>query len=436
MSTVERAQSKRAVASPHGEHVPRFGAPQLPRNFVARPRVEKLLHGALHARVTVVASAAGSGKTVLLAAWVTGIDDADRAWLTLDARHNDTATFWQDVDHALAHLGVHRNRLLEMVSRTDAVLALDDVHALTTDSARRNLAELVAMMPDWLHLILASRQRPDLPLWRLRAEGTLCEITDDDLRLTLEETAVLLDAHGGYSPDDATALWELAEGWITGIRLLATSQLPLDAAQRAVRDFLLEEVLDRQDPVLRQFLLDTSYLVRLTPALCTHLTGREDASEVLRALEHAHVFITRVPGEYSSYRLHGQFRTMLYDELLARDPIRAEHLMRKAAQWRATRDDASAAFDPDDIAKLQRAKGRLAGGGYERRSAAHPPLLSKRELDVLQYLPTKLSAREIAQALFVSVNTVKTHMQNVYRKLGCESREAAVQQARRLQLLQ
>jgi LuxR family maltose regulon positive regulatory protein len=437
MSTGEQHMHRSSAlrAGPAPDLSARFGAPQMPRNCVSRPRLEKLLHAALDARLTVVGSAAGLGKSVLLTSWVTSLDDADCAWITLDARHNESASFWHDIDHAFAHFGVHRDRLLDVPHRSDAVLVLDDAHALTAAPARRTLAELVAMVPDWMHLVLATRERPDLPLWRLRAEGVLCEITDDDLRMTVDETAILLDAHGGYSPEEVVALWELAEGWVTGIRLLATSQLAHDPAQRAVREFLLDEVLDHQEPTLRQFLLETSCLLRLTPAVCTHVTGRDDAAEALRTLENAHAFITRVPGEYSTYRLHGLFRAMLYDELLARDPVRAEEVMRSAAQWRATRGDTAATFDPDGIAKLQRATGRLGRGGYSRRSAAHPSLLSKRELDVLQYLPTRLSAREIAQALYVSVNTVKTHMQNVYRKLGCDSREAAVEQARRLQLL-
>jgi LuxR family maltose regulon positive regulatory protein len=61
--------------------------------------------------------------------------------------------------------------------------------------------------------------------------------------------------------------------------------------------------------------------------------------------------------------------------------------------------------------------------------------LSQSEIRVLRYLPTKLSAPEIADQLYLSVNTVKTHMRHLYDKLGAHRRHEAVEQARALGLL-
>jgi LuxR family maltose regulon positive regulatory protein len=61
--------------------------------------------------------------------------------------------------------------------------------------------------------------------------------------------------------------------------------------------------------------------------------------------------------------------------------------------------------------------------------------LTGRETAVLRYLPTKMSQREIAAELYVSLNTVKTHCSAIYRKLGADNRKAAVQAARDHHLL-
>ena len=85
------------------------------------------------------------------------------------------------------------------------------------------------------------------------------------------------------------------------------------------------------------------------------------------------------------------------------------------------------------VARLRRAQ-RHAPETIEIQGGAGSRELTARELEVLSYLPTHLSIREIATALYVSPNTVKSHAQHVYRKLGVDSREAAVGRARAMQL--
>jgi LuxR family maltose regulon positive regulatory protein len=72
-----------------------------------------------------------------------------------------------------------------------------------------------------------------------------------------------------------------------------------------------------------------------------------------------------------------------------------------------------------------------------RAAGPQPPLepLSDSETRVLRYLPTHLSAPEIAGELSVSTSTVKTHLRNLYAKLGVHSRAEAVESARALGLL-
>ncbi len=72
-----------------------------------------------------------------------------------------------------------------------------------------------------------------------------------------------------------------------------------------------------------------------------------------------------------------------------------------------------------------------------RRTNGDPLLepLSERELAVLRFLPTMMSNAEIASEMFVSVNTVKTHLKHIYRKLDVSERRDAVRRGRELRLL-
>jgi LuxR family maltose regulon positive regulatory protein len=93
------------------------------------------------------------------------------------------------------------------------------------------------------------------------------------------------------------------------------------------------------------------------------------------------------------------------------------------------------ADDAEFVAQLRHSERRSPGTIALRDSTTHSVELTHRELEVLRYLPTHLSIQEIARALYVSRNTVKSHAQHLYRKLGVDSREAAVERARSLNVL-
>jgi LuxR family maltose regulon positive regulatory protein len=424
----------------------KFDAPLPPPGFIARPRLDARLDAAASARLTVVSGRAGSGKSVLVSSWLSKQSQDDYSWITLDEDDNKPSVFWSDITTAVNRLSADEyGRYMAPRANHDGYLVVDDGHMLSSVAAQRSLVQLVALAPSWLHLILASREQPALALWRLRAEGALVEIDDNELRLDAEEAAQLVAQHDDVATATAPVLRERSEGWLTGMRLLAAAASNESDASEAIREYLLEEVFARHAPDVQQFLMETSCLPLLTPVLCEHVTGRSDAADLLHDLERAHSFISRHPGRYATYRCHGQFRGVLRDELQARDPDRAAEIHVSAAHWFREHDDPAAAVEQWVAARSVPGARHIspnsedsfeALGVVDIERAQHGVTqLSPRELEVLSYLPTRLSARQIADALFVSRNTLKTHMHNVYRKLGCTSRDDAVDRARMLGLL-
>ena len=223
---------------------------------------------------------------------------------------------------------------------------------------------LLERLPPQMRLVVGARHDPPLALPRLRARGQLAELRVGDLRFTLDETATFLNEtlRLGLSPDDLTTLQNRTEGWPVGLRLLAGSltRIPTPAGRTAfiahlaqtgrhIFGFLADEVLSRQSPAVRTFLLETSILSELTPALCQAVTGRSDAEAMLEDLDRRSLFIAAVnrpphtptlPHPHTSYRYHALFAEFLRRQLAQEMPERAPELHRRAAEAQAAPDHA------------------------------------------------------------------------------------------------
>ena len=270
--------------------------PRPRRGLVPRPRLQDRLHRGLASRLMLVSAPAGFGKTTLLVDWMATVSaSADAttgaAWLSLDAGDNDPARFWTYVVAALRTVmpGIGADALgllqesqpppAQVVLTTllndlgaadvDVVLVLDDYHVIDSPDVQAAMEFLLDHLPPRLHLVIASRADPALPLPRLRARGDLVEIRATDLRFTPDEAASYLnDAMGlQLTPDDVTALEERTEGWIAALQLAALSMAGRDditsfiagftGDDRYVVDYLVEEVLQRLPPDVQEFLLRT-----------------------------------------------------------------------------------------------------------------------------------------------------------------------------------
>ena len=360
--------------------------------WVPRPRLVQRLRAATEGELVLVCGPAGFGKSSLLADWVRG-DRRAVAWLSLDAADNDPVRFWRHVAAALNEVrpGI-AERVGALVSASastsfvpavtalvneleavpdDIALVVDDYHLIDAPQVHRSLEFLLDHLPTSLHLVLASRSDPPLPLPRLRARGQLTELRADELRFTSDEAAELLRVAIGHDLPHAVvaALGERTEGWAAGLQLAALSLQgradvtgfveEFSGSHRFVLDYLTEEVLERQPEELRTFLLETSVLERLSGPLCDAVLGGTDGQRLLESVERANLFLIPLDAERRWWRYHHLFADLLRVNLLRLHPARVPELHRAAMYWyeqHALPDDAVrhalAAEDTTEAARL------------------------------------------------------------------------------------
>jgi LuxR family maltose regulon positive regulatory protein len=380
--------------------------------LVPRPRLVERLNQGLHRKLTLLSAPAGSGKTTLLAEWVAGCE-RPVGWLSLDEGDNDLARWLAYLFAALQRI---RDRGEAIASVRDSALSafqsprpppvesvltglinaiaavpdplalvLDDYHVIKAKPVHSAVAFLLDNLPPPMHVVIATRSDPPLPIARLRGRGQVTELRLSDLRFTPDEIAQFLQRVVGVDLDaeDLAALTMRTEGWVAGLQMAAIAMQsylaepsaraqPPRAAQgkenvaaflrsfagsdRFVLDYLVEEVLQHQPLEVQTFLLHTSILDRLTASLCDAVVGQrateaggqnavEDdlASSVLRPwsssqqmlerLEGANLFLVPLDGERRWYRYHRLFADLLCKRLHQTHPDLVPTLHRRASEW-------------------------------------------------------------------------------------------------------
>jgi len=340
---------------------------QVPRSrpgLVPRRRLADRLEEGLNRWLVLVAAPAGYGKSVLLSEWVRGMP-GPAAWLSLDGGDNDPVRFWR---HVLAALDMVRPGIAERVGplagppapptydalvsalindvvaepgQPDVLLVLDDYHLIGSDSVQASVRLLLDHRPPQLRVVLASRSDTSLGLARYRGRGELGEVRAADLRFNLDEAAALLrQALADLDLSVAAALAERTEGWAVGLQLAALSTQPdvarfvaaFTGSHRYVLDYLTEEVLGRQRQDLRNFLLETSVLDRLSGSLCNAVTGRDDGQQLLEEVDRSGLFVVQLDDVRRWWRYHHLFADLLQTRL-EQDLEHARRLHRNAAGW-------------------------------------------------------------------------------------------------------
>ncbi len=343
-------------------HVPR------PRtHLVLRPHLMEQLQQGMERVLTLVSAPAGFGKTTLLAQWLAE-SGTPVAWLSLEAEDNDPTRFLSYLIAALQTLDVQFGTTALALLRTpqppspEAVLAvlvsevtsrgggefalvLDDYHVISAESIQRGMTFLLEHLPPQLHLILATRADPPLPLARMRAQGLLCEVRTADLRFGAAEVSAFLQAVMGLDlpPEAIATLQSRTEGWIAGLQLAALSLqgradvsaflAAFSGSHHFVLDYLSEEVFARQSSVVQSFLLHTCILERLSGPLCDAVTGQDRSQAMLEGLERANLFVVPLDDERSWYRYHHLFAEVLRSHLQQAQPALVPALHRRASAW-------------------------------------------------------------------------------------------------------
>ena len=379
--------------------------------WVARPRLIERLNDGLTRKLVLISAPAGFGKTTLLSSWLAqkGIP---AGWVSIDEGDNDPARFLAYLIAALqaalqpiaadvgesvtAMLQAPRPPTIEVVLTSlinelaalpqEFVLVLDDYHLVHAPLVHKQLAFLLEHQPLQMHLVLATREDPPLPLARWRARGQVLEIRQSDLIFAETETADLLrqGMQRDLAPGDVAALQRRTEGWAAGLHLAALSFRGHDdvhelvqsftGSHRYILDYLIEEVFERQTPDVQDFLLKTSVLERFSAPLCdavrfggaetygaaeTYDGSEKRSHDILHELDQANLFIVPLDQSREWYRYHRLFADLLRQRLrTAGVPGGTPVLHTRAAEWYQANG-----FSPDAVHHA------LAGEDWERAAA-------------------------------------------------------------------
>jgi LuxR family maltose regulon positive regulatory protein len=345
--------------------------PPLRPEIVARPRLIERLNVGLHRRLTLVSAPAGFGKTTLLSEW-TAQCQCPVAWVSLDESDNDPAHFWayfvaalrtvqidvEDIGQAMLQsprLPPVESTLTPLINQLAVAphpfaLVLDDYHTIDAQPIHAGVTFLIDHLPPQVHLVIATRVDPPLPIARLRGRAQLAELYQTDLCFTSEEVGDFLNQVMGLnlSAESIAALERRTEGWIAGLQMAAISMQGRDdvtgfvqaftGSHRYILDYLSEEVLRQQSNEVQRFLFQTSILDRLCGELCDAVmavgdSSPVDAQSILEHLERSNLFVVPLDGERCWYRYHHLFADLLRRRLQREMPDLVPDLHHRASAW-------------------------------------------------------------------------------------------------------
>jgi LuxR family maltose regulon positive regulatory protein len=348
-------------------HIPETGT-----MLVSRARLLNRLDDSQSIRLTLISAPAGFGKTTLVASWLA---KQRCAWISLDEDDDDYVRFWTYATAAMQTLDpeIGKNFLATLESplphreekaltlllndldsgRERFVLVLDDLHTIASREIFESLSFFIEHLTPSISLVIATRKDPALPLARFRARGEMIEIRARDLRFSNKEVVDFLNNKNklGLDSKQIGVLADKTEGWIAGLKLATLSLLTeqdkgafltrFAGIDRHVMDYLVEEVLDRQPAGIREFLISTSLLDRLSGPLCDFLIGEYDqdlpvagnGKAVLEYLESINLFTESLDNERRWFRYHRLFADLLLFHLKDAHPQRLATLHKRACQW-------------------------------------------------------------------------------------------------------
>jgi LuxR family transcriptional regulator, maltose regulon positive regulatory protein len=362
--------------------------PQPRPKIVLRLRLIERLNEGLHRKLTLISAPAGFGKTTLLSEWVAS-REWPVGWLSLDEGDSDPARFLIYLVSALQAItpkigegvlsalqsvqlppieAILTPLLNEITAILDNfILILDDYHLVDSKEVDNAITFLLEHLPPQMHLVITTREDPNLPLARLRVRSQLTELRAADLRFTPAEAAEFLNQVMGLNltAEDIAALEARTEGWVAGLQLAALSMqghkdVPgfiqaFAGDHRYIVDYLVEEVLKRQPEAVRSFLLQTSILDRLNGPLCEAVTGQPGGKARLDTLQRGNFFLISLDEKRYWYRYHHLFADVLHMHLQAEQPDQVSALHRRASEWYVQNGSPADAI-----------RHALAGGDFER----------------------------------------------------------------------
>ena len=355
------------VTTQRGEHPPRLTSTgvSVARGLLEREDLLHMLDRAVTKRVTVISAPPGSGKTSLLRAWADRSTNHRRvAFVSVDRDQQDAQRFWSAVLDAIrsparsvdpekqpaATAALDADQVVDRVLSEVAdqvepvVLIIDDLHELRSADALAQLEHLLAILPSSARVVLSSRRDPSIRLHQLRLADEIAEIRAGDLQFTERETRELLVTSGiGLSDAGSAALYQRTEGWAAGLRLAVISLsghpdperfvAEFSGTDRAIVEYLMAEMLERQPSEVQSMLLRTSLVDRMNGELANLLAGRSGSEQILLDLEEANAFVVSLDAQRTWFRYHQLLADFLRLELRRTLAGEVPDLHRRAARW-------------------------------------------------------------------------------------------------------
>ncbi len=448
--------------------------------------------------LTLVSSAAGYGKSTMASLWLEAWD-GPYGWLSLDEDENDLRKFTNYLlaairntfpgacdttrsllqDPELPPVSVLSRHLVNDLDQIEDpfILVLDDFHKIREKTVHDLMGALLAHPPQNLHLMLLTRRDPPLLTSRLRGRGQVNEIGSADLHFTVAETTVFLENTLGLTVDVKTAdtIQEKLEGWPAGMRLMSQSLkhsgdldhllAGLKGGFAAIVDYLVTEVLSHQPPEMARLMAATAIPNHFCAPLCDALqglgaapdAGEMNGDEFIARLQKDNLFLVALDTEHRWFRYQHLFQQLLQDRLNQHwSPEEIAALHSRAKAWFAENDISDDAIKDFPAPFRVDAHKIVSDATDDESPSPHHPIspsppvppspshpvpqslvdpLTNRELDILDLLVQRLSNQEIADKLFISTTTVKTHLQNIYGKLNVSKRREAVEKAKKIGIL-
>jgi LuxR family maltose regulon positive regulatory protein len=372
--------------------VTKFFAPPRPAHDISRPSLSKRLDEGMSRKLTLVCAAAGFGKSTLVSQWAQDCPFPS-AWLSLDVEDRNPNRFLEYLVASLEVISQTVGKGLATMLRSSPpasaetvltllvnqlskipgklVLVLDDYHLAAGPAVNEVLTFLLDHMPAQLHVVIASREEPEISLGKLRVSGQLVEIRQQDLRFGVEEADAFFNQGGDVrlSKSQVSALEARTEGWISGLKLAAQSLrmhrdpeafvASFTGSHQFVQDYLIEEVLRQQSPDVQSFLLRTSVLDRLCGPLCDAVLQNHGGEDILHQLDQANLFIVPLDSERRWYRYHHLFSDLLRQRLGQKESAPLHHC---ASQWYEEQGMEFEAFHQATLANDLPNAMRLIGG--------------------------------------------------------------------------
>lgn len=462
----------------------KFRRPSLSSDLVPRSKLVERFDDFQQRPLTLVSAAAGYGKSTLASLWLESWV-GPCGWLSLDESDSDlnkfvnylleaisiaipeacetTRSFFQGGQtSSIATISQH---LVNDLDRIDEpfILVLDDYHKIRNIEVHDLISNILVHPPKNMHLIIVTRRDPPLLINMLRGRDLVNEIRTDDLSFATDETALFFRKSAGISIDDKTAelIMRKFEGWPAGIRMISRTPSYVNEIGKGltglkgnfpmIMDYLMEEVLTNEPPRVARIMILTSLLDCFCAPQIDYLKGtdtsqgRDDISgaEFIDRLKKNNMFLIPMDEDNQWYRYHHIFKRLLTDQSYRFwSPEQVATTLAKAETW--IKDN----YTSTDIGKTAPPvikdgensviRGQDGQESQTTRSDRYQTIidpLTNRELDILDLLAQRQSNSEIAETLFISVTTVKGHLQSIYSKLNVNKRRLAVEKAKALGIL-